>query len=329
MAVEQLKLLKVGAQIDKGDIPKNKADVQGLLCGVAQFDWNSSRSTIRPGAICENLTSFSGVFTPGFPQTTLAEFMRNGAAGSSGTVAEPYAIQNKFPYASVQVHYARGCSLAEAFYQSVYAPYQLIIVGDPLCQPWANIPRIAVDGVKAGDVLKDTVSFHAAATLPRGGAVDRFELYVDGERSASESSGEALELDTRDYPDGDHELRVVGIETSAIESQGRVIMPVRFNNYGKTIQFDVSPDRGIRLGQKIQLTANAPGSRGVAFYHNRQMVAMFNGDKGEATLDSTRLGAGPVTLQAFGWGPNGGDIPMVVSAPVRLNVEAAGNGRGK
>ena len=140
MAVEQLKLLKVAAQIDKGEIPKNKADVQGLLCGVANFDWNSSHSTIRPGAICENLTSFSGVFTPGFPQTTLAEFMKNGAAGSSGTVAEPFAIQNKFPYASVQVHYARGCSLAEAFYQSVYAPYQLIVVGDPLCQPWANIP---------------------------------------------------------------------------------------------------------------------------------------------------------------------------------------------
>ena len=41
----------------------------------------------------------------------------------------------------IQVHYARGCSLAEAFYQSVYAPYQLMIVGDPLCRPWANIPR--------------------------------------------------------------------------------------------------------------------------------------------------------------------------------------------
>jgi hypothetical protein len=145
-------------QIDKGEIPKNKADVQGLLCGVAQFDWNSSRSTIRPGAICENLTSFSGVFTPGFPQTTLAEFMRNGATGSSGTVAEPYAIQNKFPYASVQVHYARGCSLAEAFYQSISGPYQLLIVGDPLSRPWANIAKVQVDGVTAGE--KVSGNFH-------------------------------------------------------------------------------------------------------------------------------------------------------------------------
>ena len=51
MAVEQLKQLKVAAQIEKGDIPKGKTDVQGLLCGVATFDWNSSRSTIRPGAV--------------------------------------------------------------------------------------------------------------------------------------------------------------------------------------------------------------------------------------------------------------------------------------
>jgi hypothetical protein len=256
--------------------------------------------------------------------------MRNGATGSSGTVAEPYAIQNKFPYASVQVHYARGCSLAEAFYQSVYAPYQLIVVGDPLCQPWANIPRVLVDGAKAGDVLKDKVSLRASATLPRGGSADRFELYVDGERSASESAAEPLELDTRDYPDGDHELRVVGIENSAIESQGRVIMPVRFNNYGKTIQFDVSPDRGIRLGQKIQLSANAPGSRGVAFYHNKEMIAKFAGETGETTVDAALLGAGPVVLQAIGWGPAGGGVDTVaVSAPVQINVEPAGNGRGK
>ena len=164
--------------------------------------------------------------------------------------------------------------------------------------------------------------FAHSATLPRGGSVDRFELYVDGERAASESAAEPLELDTRDFPDGDHELRVVGIENSAIESQGRVIMPVRFNNYGKTIQFDVSPDRGVRLGQKIQLTANAPGSRGVAFYHNKEMIAKFAGEKGETNVDAALLGAGPVVLQAIGWGPAGGGVDtVVVSAPVRVTIE--------
>ena len=56
---------------------------------------------------------------------------------------EPYSIQAKFPHPGIHVHYCRGASLAEAFYQSVNAPYQLLVVGDPLCQPWATIPQVA------------------------------------------------------------------------------------------------------------------------------------------------------------------------------------------
>ena len=99
-------------------------------------------STISP--------AIGGVLSAGAGQTPLTEFLRYGAAGSSGTVCEPYAIQNKFPVPAIQVHYARGCSLAEAFYQSVWGPYQLLIVGDPLCRPWARIPAIHVSGVEAG-----------------------------------------------------------------------------------------------------------------------------------------------------------------------------------
>ena len=85
----------------------------------------------------------------GASQTPLSEFLRYGAAGASGTVTEPYAIAEKFPHPMLQVHYARGCTLAEAFYQSVCGPYQLLIVGDPLCRPWANIPKVTVAGLPA------------------------------------------------------------------------------------------------------------------------------------------------------------------------------------
>ncbi len=141
--VRELAKLGVAAEILEGTVPLNKDDVQGLVMGTADFDWKASGSTILPGAICEHFTSFGGVMTAGADQTPLSEFLRYGAAGASGTVTEPYAIPHKFPSPMIQVHYARGCTLAEAFYQSVHGPYQLLIVGDPLCRPWADIPQVS------------------------------------------------------------------------------------------------------------------------------------------------------------------------------------------
>jgi hypothetical protein len=100
--------------------------------GYPKFSWASSGSRLRPGAICDNLTSFGGVLDPAMdyqpasdiqPQTSLSEFLRAGAAGACGTVVEPFLLTEKFPLPSLQVHYARGCSLAEAFYQSLYCPF--------------------------------------------------------------------------------------------------------------------------------------------------------------------------------------------------------------
>jgi hypothetical protein len=329
MVVDQLKRLGVNAAIEQGGIPQNRLDVQGLLCGISDFDWKSSGSKILPGAICESLTSWAGNFDRK-EQTPLTEFLRFGAAGSSGTVTEPMAIQNKFPYATIQLHYARGCTLAESYYQSLYAPYQLLIVGDPLCRPWANIPEVTVsevatgDQLRAGAELKGKVSLRPAAKLPRPpGRVDRFELFVDGLRTDATNADEPIQLDTAQYADGDHELRVVGIENSAIESQGRAIIPVRFSNYGRSIKFTVSPERAVRLGDKITFSAEAAGVRGIAFYQNYRVVGRFEGEKGEVAVDSRMFGEGPITLSAIGWGASGSVDSSVYSAPIRLTIEGA------
>ena len=85
----------------------------------------------------------------------------------------------------IQVHYARGCTLAEAFYQSVHGPYQLLIVGDPLCRPWADIPQVSVAGVEPGAVVRGSPDAQAHRHAGRRSArADRFELFVDGQRVA-------------------------------------------------------------------------------------------------------------------------------------------------
>ena len=158
-----LKTLGVKAEVIDGVLPKNKDDVLGAVVGRAKYNWGNSGSTIMPGAICENLTSFGGILRSNATQTPLTECLRYGATASSGTVVEPFALQAKFPHPWVQVHYARGATVAEAFYQSVAAPYQLLTVGDPLCRPWARSPSFTVDGVSAGDKVKGKIRM-----TPRG-----------------------------------------------------------------------------------------------------------------------------------------------------------------
>ncbi len=322
MAVALLKQLGITAQIVQGDVPHDRSDVQGLLTGVADFNWATSGSVIRPGAICESLTSFGGDLEASQIQTPLSVFLRFGAAGASGTVAEPFAIQNKFPYAMIQVHYARGCTLAEAFYQSVYSPYQLLIVGDPLCRPWANIPEVAVKGVTAGATLKGKATLYPSAALHTQGAVDRFYLFVDGVAVSACAAGDSLEFETAHYSDGYHELRVVGVENSSIESQGRQIIPVHFDNYNKKMRFDATP-RTVPPDRALKLKADAPGAIGVAFYLNERMIAKFSGASGEKTIDPSQLGAGPVTLRAIGWGKGTSVANQVIADPVQLVIENA------
>jgi len=133
-------ILVPGQAQQNGILPQHREDVIGAVVGRREFKWQSSGSRLLPGAIAECLTSYGGHFNLD-QQTKLTEFLRYGAAGSSGAVVEPFSLQAKFPVPLLHVHYADGSSLAEAFYQSVEAPYQLLVVGDPLARIscWSSV----------------------------------------------------------------------------------------------------------------------------------------------------------------------------------------------
>ncbi len=260
-AVRELKQLGVAAEIIDGTLPLGRKDVQGVVMGTSDFDLIASGNVILPGAICDNFTSFGGVMRKDAGQTPLSEFIRFGAAGASGAVTEPYAIADKFPSPMIQVHYARGCTLAEAFYQSIFGPYQLLIVGDPLCRPWAKIPQVTVSGVEPGAVVHGGLSLKPSATLPDGAAVNRFELFLDGVRWMSSLPGGQLSLDTAALADGYHELRVVAIGPPPIESQGRVILPIQVNNHNLKIEASVATLQLLRADQPVRIAVRAPAPR--------------------------------------------------------------------
>jgi hypothetical protein len=317
---EELKKLGVDAQIIKGIVPIDKKDVQGVVMGTEFFNWEKSGSTILPGAICENFTSYGGLMVPGVKQTSLSEFLRYGAAGSSGTVVEPFAILQKFPLPMIQVHYARGCTLAEAFYQSIFAPYQIMIVGDPLCRPWANIPQVKVSGVKPDYIVKGTLTLTPAATTPSGRGIDHFELFVNGSRATQCKPGGKLTLDTALLPDGYQELRVVAVEAGLIQSQGRIILPIITENHGRTIEAKLVSEGTIRPDNPALIDVDSPGSVGISVLQNSRIVGRIAGEKGQIKIAAAELGSGPVRLQVIGLG-KGGPRTHVLAPPINLTVE--------
>jgi hypothetical protein len=303
--VRALEGLGVEATIASGSLPENKRDVAGLMTGTPSFDWSASGSTILPGAICENLTSFGAIFTATASQTPLSEFLRAGAAGSSGTVIEPYSIQAKFPHPGIHVHYCRGASLAEAFYQSVSAPYQLLVVGDPLCQPWAEIPEVepslADEGgsLTAGAILSGLLTLEPKARLASGGSADRFELFLDGVRVDSCGSGGRLTLDTTPVADGHHELRVVAIAATPIETQGRAVIPVVFTNHDSTLSMSVAPQR-VPLSGTVTVTVEGEKLDGVLVFASGRVLGRLRATAGSIDIPAVMLGLGRVTIHATG-----------------------------
>lgn len=91
----------------------------------------------RPGAAADHLTSAGGVFD-GTTQMSALEWLRQGAAGSYGSVSEPCNNPGKFPSPAIFLdHYLRGDTLLEAYWKSVAMPGQGLFIGEPLARPFA------------------------------------------------------------------------------------------------------------------------------------------------------------------------------------------------
>ena len=301
-AAEALGKLGVRSEALPGVLPQEKADVAGLAIGTASFTWADSGSNILPGAFCDHLTSFGGVMK-GTKQTLLSEFLRHGAAGACGTVTEPYNTPAKFPSPFLHVFYASGCSLAEAFYQSVPGPYQQFLVGDALCQPWATPPEVSVRGIQPGQVVSGRRRMHPTASGPL--PVTRYELFVDGRRVQVCAPAGALVLEASNLAMGYHEARVVAI-AGPLETQGRAIIPFRVGK--RTVQADGWPTEPVTDGEPLCLTLSLKGAERLAVLHSGREVGVVEGESGEVEVTAEVLGAGRVKLQPVAYLRDGSEV---------------------
>ncbi len=296
-ATEMLRDAGVGADIEDGVLPKNKGDVAGVTIGAAGWSWDTCGSTLLPGAIGDNLTSYGGAMGEADGQTPISDFIRFGAAGAGGTVTEPYAIQAKFPTPFIHSFYAQGCSLAEAFYQSLAGPYQLLILGDGLCTPWKRDLTVLPGDLAPGSVVSGMLKITPTTRSSDGITAGAFELCLDGRRVALAPPGKPLELNTADVSDGPHELIVAAMGSDPIATRGSTRIPVIIRNGEHAEARVTAAATTLAWDTPLEITANAPGAKHVLLFHNADEVARIEGGAGSVRIDPRILGQGPSRLQ--------------------------------
>lgn len=291
-AIKALTALGYTSEVITTALPEKSKAVLGATIGISTFDWKASGSTLQPGAIGDNLTSYGAIFDKGNSQTTVAEFLRAGAAGASGTIVEPYAIQNKFPYPLIHAYYARGFSLAESFYLSVNGPYQLLVVGDAMCQPFARPPVVEVKLGTEQDSVKGIVPIQLTLK-DKSPAAQRFDLFMDGLRVGSVGEPGQIRIDTTKHSDGYHELRFVPVGADSPQATSRVIVPLNFNNHGHSTSMEAKV-----LGKNVVVKVKATGAESVQIWAFNELVAEKSEPEFEVSVPLEKLGAGPIVLQA-------------------------------
>ncbi len=289
-AIKELQAIDIHAELLSGKLPQGKQDVMGAHVGTPWFEWEKSGSNLLPGAIGEHLTSWGADFGQK-SQVKVSAWLRAGAAGTSGTVSEPYALAFKFPTAFLYLHYARGCSLGESFYQSVQSPYELLILGDALCQPWAPDAQIGVTGLPEDQALAAEVSLHVQSKLN----IAQTAAFLNGRLCAIAQGAEALRFNTENLVPGHYQMRVVAVVDNAMRSRDGKNFAVRIGKQQEISTCTASEKDGI-ISVAFQAAEN-PKFAAFALMLNGRIIGRHANKAGTLSVERTRTGNGPISLR--------------------------------
>lgn len=310
-AAREITALGVRAVVTS-NFPVGARDVSGIMMGLASPDPRRVGAFL-PGAVADHLTSLAAVFH-GAAQTKLTAWLAAGAYAAAGTVTEPYAIWMKFPTARLFAHLANGCTVLEAYYQSVASPLQLFIVGDPLMAPRAVSPRVQLKRkeIRAPGVLE----FEASAEPPGDTVAVMFLL--DGRTVALQASPRLL-VDASSLAPGYHRLRAVVFRGGEVRVQGFAEIGFEVGPDQRRVRI-LAPAEGAEVDERRGTTVRiqpSGGPRAIALFAGGRKVAEAPGDAHDLRVSAWPGGPGPVEVQAVAVYEDG---VAVRSPPVSVRV---------
>ncbi|MHB1157651.1 MAG: TIGR03790 family protein [Phycisphaerales bacterium] len=294
-----------------GSTPLNRSDVRGAVIGRAGYTIPNG-STYLPGSYADNLTSYGSTFD-NRSQTKDTSFIRAGAAGTSGTVTEPYADSARFSNSDIFVQIADGSTLGEAAAKSIQTPDLQMFIGDSLAQPYADVPHVNVTGITDHQTVTGSIQFNAAASLVSptvATGIKQLNLYIDGKLTGSPilNADGLFNLDTTGLSDGTHEVRVAALNNAPAESSGSAIRNIVVNNHNRSVLVTTG-NINLDATQVAPVAVNAnAGDGSVARIELRQLgrvLGSINSAAGNINIDASQLAYGdnpvvPVAVYADG-----------------------------
>ncbi len=279
-------------------LPSKSQAYIGMMLGSADLACRQREWSFAPGAIAENLTSLGAVFQT-TSQTKLTELLHAGAAISSGAVAEPYALAPKFPTAMMYPYYCEGVTAIEAFYLSIQSPYQMLIVGDPLCQPFAQAPNDFIR-IERDSSNQETPAFKIAwQPIPdttHTSSTSAIEIYVQGKLAGRVRPMANININLPGSTTGVVDIRVVLL--GANSTQPRI-------SYHEEITIgSTEQDRLPRMEQYrkdnsdlLTLFVECDGADRIEVLHFGRVLHTAQKSADRFTLNADQVGRGPVRLQ--------------------------------
>lgn len=268
-------------------VPTEKGSLAGLMLGTPSMNLAGRRWSFVPGAISDNLTSYGANYETE-AQTKMTDLLHCGAVMTSGSVSEPFALQQKFPLPVMYGFYAGGASAIESFYLSIASPYQTLIVGDPVAAPFASVAPDR-SGFRLGENKNEFLVGWKPQKLsdPKSHAIAT-ELYMDGKLLRRSKPERTKNIKVNGVPDGWWPLRLTLLSRDPMRPRS-----VRTN----WIRLGDSTAIPIATPMEGSVRVSCVGASEIALMHHNEVVTKINGFDAEIDMDPNKWGAGPVRVR--------------------------------